>query len=104
KTLATIYRRAQVLLTTDSGPMHLAAAVGATVVALFRPTAPRRAGPYGPGPIVFRAGVSCSPCFKKDCLTQDYEKRDFMKRLSVDEVVQTVLKKLGATPTAASPT
>jgi len=52
--------------------------------------------------MVLRAGISCSPCFKKDCLTKDYEKRACMKRLSVDEVVQAVLKKLGMTPTAAS--
>ena len=102
KTLATIYRRAELLLTTDSGPMHLAAAVGTTVVALFGPTAPWRTGPYGPGHVVLRAGISCSPCFKKDCLTKDYEERACMKRLSVDEVVQAVLKKLGVTPTAAS--
>lgn len=102
KTLATIYRRAELLLTTDSGPMHLAAAVGTTVVALFGPTAPWRTGPYGPGHVVLRAGISCSPCLKKDCRTKDYEKRACMKRLSVDEVVQAVLKKLGVTPTAAS--
>lgn len=98
KTLAAIYRRAQVLLTTDSGPMHLAAAVGTTVVALFGPTAPGRTGPYGPQHTVLRAGISCSPCFKKQCLTTDYEERACMKRLGVDEVLRAVLNKLAAGP------
>ena len=102
KTLAAIYRRTQVLLTTDSGPMHLAAAVGTTVVALFGPTAPWRTGPYGPGHTVLRAGISCSPCFKKDCLTTDYEERACMKRLSVDEVVRAVLEKVGSAPVTIS--
>jgi lipopolysaccharide heptosyltransferase I len=102
KTLAAIYRRAQVLLTTDSGPMHLAAAVGTIVVALFGPTAPWRTGPYGPDHTVLRAGISCSPCFKKECLTTDFEERACMTRLSIDEVVRTVLEKVAAAPSPAS--
>jgi lipopolysaccharide heptosyltransferase I len=96
KTLAAIYRRAQVLLTTDSGPMHLGAAVGTSVVALFGPTAPWRTGPYGPQHSVLRTGISCSPCFKKKCLTKEYEERACLKRVGVDEVVQAVLDKLAA--------
>jgi lipopolysaccharide heptosyltransferase I len=101
KTLAAVYRRAQALLTTDSGPMHLAAAVGTPVVALFGPTAPWRTGPYGSGHTVLRAGINCSPCFKKQCLTTEYEERACLKRLSVDEVARAVLEKLAA-PIAAS--
>jgi len=44
--LAALYKRAELLVTTDSGPMHVAAAVGTAVVALFGPTAPWRTGPY----------------------------------------------------------
>ena len=96
--LAAIYRRAQVVVTTDSGPMHLAAAVGTPVVALFGPTAPWRTGPYGPSHIVLRADVSCSPCFKKQCLTTAYEERACMKRLTVDQVAQAVFGKIAAAP------
>jgi heptosyltransferase I len=102
KTLAAIYRRAQVLITTDSGPMHLASAVGASVVALFGPTAPWRTGPYGKNHSVLRAGITCSPCFKKQCLTTEYEKQACMKRISVDEVTRVVLEKLAAAPITAS--
>jgi 3-deoxy-D-manno-octulosonic-acid transferase/heptosyltransferase-1 len=100
--LAALYRRAQVVVTTDSGPMHLAAAVGTPVVALFGPTAPWRTGPYGPTHVVLRADLSCSPCFKKQCLTTAYEERACMKRLTVEQVAHAVMEKLGAAPLAAS--
>ena len=102
KTLAALYRRTQVVVTTDSGPMHLAAAVGTSVVALFGPTAPWRTGPYGPTHIVLRAGLTCSPCFKKECLTTLYEERACMKRLTVDQVAHAVLEKIAAVPFTAS--
>jgi heptosyltransferase I len=102
KTLASIYRRAHVLITTDSGPMHLAAAVGTSVVALFGPTAPWRTGPYGQNHTVLRAGITCSPCYKKECLTTEYEKQACMKRISVDEVAHAVLEKFATAPITAS--
>jgi lipopolysaccharide heptosyltransferase I len=64
-TLAALYESVACLISTDTGPMHLAAAVGAPVVALFAPTAPWRTGPYGPGHIVVRPDVPCSPCFQR---------------------------------------
>ena len=102
-TLAAVYRRAQVVVTTDSGPMHLAAAVGTPVVALFGPTAPWRTGPYGNTHIVLRANLNCSPCFKKTCLTTRYEDRACMKRLAVDHVAQAVLEKMAAAPLTTAP-
>jgi len=101
-TLAALYRRAQVVVTTDSGPMHLAAALGTPVVALFGPTAPWRTGPYGPNHVVLRAGLTCSPCFKKQCLTTLYEERACMKRLTVDQVAHAVLGKIAGAPLTAS--
>jgi heptosyltransferase-1 len=100
--LAAIYQRAEVLVTTDSGPMHLAAAVGTSVVALFGPTAPWRTGPYGQNHVVLRADVSCSPCFKKQCSTTVYEERACMKRLSVEDVTRAVLEKIAGPRVAAS--
>lgn len=67
--LAYLYQKALLLVTTDSGPMHLAAAVGTPVVALFGPTDPRRTGPYGDGHIIIRADLPCSPCLRKECPT-----------------------------------
>jgi len=50
------------LLTNDTGPMHLAAAVGTPVVAVFGPSDPRRYGPLGEGHRVLRVDLPCSPC------------------------------------------
>lgn len=65
--LASVYERAKLLITTDTGPMHIAAAMKCPVVALFGPTSPARTGPYGTGHRVVEAGVPCSPCFRKKC-------------------------------------
>jgi len=67
KELIALLRRARLLVTNDSGPMHLAAAVGTPVIALFGPTDPARTGPYGAGHTVLRSGVPCSPCFSRRC-------------------------------------
>ncbi len=67
--LAYLYQKALLLITTDSGPMHLAAAVGTPVVALFGPTDPQRTGPYGEGHTVMRTDLPCSPCLLKKCPT-----------------------------------
>ncbi|MGE5844691.1 MAG: glycosyltransferase family 9 protein [Syntrophaceae bacterium] len=87
--LAALYREAAVLLTTDSGPMHLAAAVGTPVVALFGPTSPERTGPYGEGHVVIRRGMDCSPCFRKSC-----ETLECMKTIRVDEVFEAVKERI----------
>ncbi len=65
--LAGIMQQARVAITADTGPMHLAAALGTKVVALFGPTAPWRTGPFGEGHRVVRLELQCSPCFKRRC-------------------------------------
>ena len=94
KTLAAIYRLACAVLSTDTGPMHIAAAVGTPVVALFGPTAPWRTGPYGSEHLVLRVGLDCSPCFRKSCPTDRYEAVACMHRITVDQVVDAVLRKV----------
>ncbi|MGZ3635344.1 MAG: glycosyltransferase family 9 protein [Syntrophales bacterium] len=87
--LAYLYQRSSLLITTDSGPMHLAAAVGTPVIALFGPTDPSRTGPYGKGHVVIRRGLSCSPCFLKKC-----DSMKCMSDISVDEIFRAVKEKL----------
>ncbi|MGA2332412.1 MAG: glycosyltransferase family 9 protein [Syntrophales bacterium] len=87
--LAYLYQRSALLITTDSGPMHLAAAVGTPVIALFGPTDPSRTGPYGKGHVVIRRELPCSPCFLKKC-----ESMKCMADISVDEVFHAVKEKL----------
>jgi heptosyltransferase-1 len=87
--LACLYRQAALVITTDSGPMHLAAAVGTPVIALFGPTDPVRTGPYGPGHRVIRRGLDCMPCFRRRCDTPRC-----MTEISVEEVFEAVRKML----------
>jgi lipopolysaccharide heptosyltransferase II len=61
-------RLSDLVITNDTGPMHVAAALGRPVVALFGPTDPRRTGPYGQLPSVMQAtGLPCVPCFQGRC-------------------------------------
>ncbi len=57
------------VITVDSGPMHMAAALGVPVLALFGSTDPKRTGPYGTGHRVLQhGGLSCQPCRSRVCL------------------------------------
>lgn len=87
--LACLYQRARMLVTTDSGPMHLAAAAGIPVIALFGPTDPARTGPYGAGHTVLRTPMACSPCFLKKCST-----KQCMKDISPSQVFAAIEKTL----------
>lgn len=65
--MAALLEGLDVLVTNDSGPMHLAAAVGTPVVALFGPTNPRRTGPWGTAHRLVCASVPCRPCYRRTC-------------------------------------
>ena len=67
KELAALISLAHFVVTVDSGPMHIAAALSTPVVALFGPTAPARTGPYGKGNIIIKRDMDCSPCFLRRC-------------------------------------
>ena len=83
-------RRCRLLLTNDTGTMHLAALLGVPVVAVFGSTEPRLTGPLGNGHTILRHHVECSPCFLRECPI------DFrcMKAVSADEVAGAVLSML----------
>ena len=65
--LTAVLGRLDLLVTNDSGPMHLAAALGVPCVALFGPTDPERTGPTGDGHRVLYTDRWCSPCFRRRC-------------------------------------
>lgn len=65
--LVALTRRSRLFLGCDTGPMHVAAAVGTPVVALFGPADPVRTGPYGAGHVVVRVPPPCSPCQRHTC-------------------------------------
>ena len=82
--------KADAVVSTDTGPMHLAVAAGQPVVALFGPTAPWRTGPYGSGHQIVRVDLECAPCFKRRCKTCDC-----MRRIPVDQVLTAVSQIIG---------
>ena len=85
KTLAALYEKTDVVISTDTGPMHMAAAIGTPVVALFGPTAPWRTGPFGDEHQIVRTGIACSPCFERQC-----PKLDCMKQIRVQDVLDGI--------------
>lgn len=84
--LAALYEMAAVVISTDTGPMHIAAATGTPVVAIFGSTAPWRTGPWGEQHRVVRVELPCSPCLKKNCPTE----RECMRGVSVEMVAAAV--------------
>ena len=62
-----VMERAAVAIGPDTGPMHIATAVGAPVVALFGATSPRRSGPWGWDETVIRGDAPCAPCYRPRC-------------------------------------
>lgn len=76
------------LITVDTGPLHIAQAVDTPVLALFGPTDPKGWGPRGQQDVVLRAPVECSPCWGKvNC-----EHHNCMEQISSEQVISAALK------------
>jgi heptosyltransferase-2 len=91
--LMALLKCCRVLLTNDTGPMHVAAALGTPVVVPFGSTSPELTGPALPGDPrhrLLKSDASCSPCFLRECPI------DFrcMNGISVERVVEAVLSVL----------
>ena len=90
--LVALMAEMEVFLSNDSGAMHLAAAVGRPVVAIFGPTDERATRPIGDH-VVIAAPVFCRPCLLRDCPID----HRCMKRISVETVYAAVASRLGST-------
>ena len=88
KQLAHIIKNARAVVAGDTGPMHLAAALGTPVAALFGPTDPGRNGPMGTGHRVLMTKRTCQGCWQRQCP----EGKDCLADIAVDEVFSTVIK------------
>lgn len=91
--LGALLELCDVSLTCDSGPMHIAAAVGTPTVALFGPTSPERHQPYGKEHTILEKPVDCRPCYNRTCHRQDTEYL-CMHEITVDEVIAAIIAKL----------
>ena len=65
--LVALLEQADLVVANDSGPMHIAAALGRPLVTVFGPTNPVRTGPYGRMECVVRIEIECSPCYSRKC-------------------------------------
>jgi lipopolysaccharide heptosyltransferase II len=86
--LVGVLARVRLLLTNDSGPMHLAAALGVPVVAVFGSTDWRETAPFSPVARVVREGTSCAPCLLRECPVD----HRCMTRVGVDRVAAEALE------------
>jgi len=94
--LAALLKRARALISTDSGPLHIAAGVGTRTIALFGPnfpySSPLRWGPWGKNHIVIHKKHNCAPCAQSPCI-QDF---GCMKSITVDDVFEAFKKQVRA--------
>jgi heptosyltransferase-2 len=92
--LCAVLKGSALLLTNDSGPMHVAAALGTAVVAPFGSTSPELTGPLGKTEVhshIVLGSAPCAPCFRRECPI------DFrcMQSITVEEVVRAAQRSLG---------
>ncbi|MFH1228055.1 MAG: lipopolysaccharide heptosyltransferase II [Planctomycetota bacterium] len=88
--LASLLKKCKLLITNDTGPMHVAAAVGTPVAAIFGPTDISTTGPFGYGHTIIRKEVACAPCLKRSCPTD----HKCMKLITVPDVLKACQKYL----------
>ncbi len=86
--LVAVLKRCAMLVTNDTGPMHVAQALGVPVVALFGSTDPETTGPVGETSCVIREQVRCSPCLLRACPID----HRCMSQISTDRVVKSVME------------
>jgi len=96
--LMAAVKRCSVFVTNDTGPMHIAAAFGVPVVAVFGPTDWRTTAPFGAGHTLVRQPVDCSPCLLRECPID----HRCMTRVTVDEVYHAAVVQMAAKQPAAS--
>ena len=80
--------KCDLLVANDTGPVHMAAAVGTRCLVLFGPTRPDWTGPYGEGHRVIMRDLPCQPCLKHRCPRGDHA---CLESITVDEVADTAL-------------
>ncbi len=89
--MLTLARAARIVVSGDTGPLHLAAAAGTPVVGLYGPTPPERNGPWDPRDVTVSAHDRCACVFKRQCTAQAW----CLESIPVETVIDAVTGRLG---------
>jgi ADP-heptose:LPS heptosyltransferase len=89
------------LISNDTGPMHVADALGKPVVAMFGPTDPRRTGPYSQRERALHHSLPCAPCLKDTCRWS--QPLECLRALTPERVVEEVLARLDQVAASTAP-
>jgi lipopolysaccharide heptosyltransferase I len=95
--LVALLEGAAVVVANDSGPMHIASALGRPLVTPYGPTSPIRTGPYRRLDTVIRLDIACSPCFSRRCSHQSC-----LRWLGPEPVLREVERQSRAAGTSAT--
>lgn len=95
--LAALISRCSLFITNDTGAMHIAAALGTPIVAIFGPTDPQRTAPWGDGHIVVQKKIMCSPCMKKKCPKRHHKCMEGVETQEVLRAIEQQLQKIRKT-------
>jgi lipopolysaccharide heptosyltransferase I len=91
--LLALAGRAALMVAGDTGPMHVAAAVGTPIVGLYGPTWPERNGPWHPDDVVVSRAAACECHHKRQC-SRDSSSQMCLNDVTVDEVCEAVDRRL----------
>jgi lipopolysaccharide heptosyltransferase II len=95
--LAALIQRSTISITNDSGPMHLAVALGRPVISIFGPTDPVWIGPYKRADAVLHADLECSPCYLRK-LKHCQHDHACMRSISAAAVIERAERIVTASP------
>ena len=93
--LAALLKKARLIITNDSGPLHIGAYLGTPTVSFFGPEIPERYGPIGQKHTVFYAGVYCSPCLNvyNQKTAPCNGKNECMRKIQVEQVYRIIAER-----------
>ena len=89
--LAAVLKRCDLLLTNDTGPMHVADAVRCPIVAVFGPTDWITTPPFGPRHVIVRKEIECAPCLKRSCPLKHHHCMEWITAAEVAEACRGIL-------------
>jgi heptosyltransferase I len=85
KNLAAFLKRCNLMISPDTGPMHLAAALGVKCIGIYGPSCPFKNGPFGENNLFVSRFVDCSPCYKRKC-----DDLKCMKTITFDDIKEKI--------------